>query len=238
MRRALAYSLIQLFAMTIAVEDEIMGELMFSGWLLLIGCTYLVMWCGAIARRLITGRDKSKQPRIHASPTVLTIDEGATLSSFVGVFVIVGALFWSSMAVIVIWKVVDLFAQLPSGEGILLWIPGLLSRFLLLGSIYLGFSRSGVVIDGEAKSLTFWWGLVVPMKKRTIRVSDYDKVTVEKNKRKAGARHTGFVIRLDGPIRSMQLHASEFADRQSVLAVAKQVSNVTRIPVHDSCGLD
>ena len=95
-------------------------------------------------------------------------------------------------------------AGLPDGAA-----PGrgavvLLGLAMMLVGFVFVLARKGVIVDGDARTVTFWWGLGVPLRKICSNIGAYTRVGVSAEERRSKAEHgpeyyTVHVVSLLGP---------------------------------------
>jgi len=74
---------------------------------------------------------------------------------------------------------------------------------MLVGLVFV-LARKAVIVDGDASTVTFWWGVGVALRKRCLSIRAYTRVGVSSEDRRSKAEHgpeyyTIHVVSLLGP---------------------------------------
>lgn len=97
------------------------------------------------------------------------------------------------------------------------------SIFVAVGGA-ITFGRAGVVIDKASHTITTWWGLLVPMHKKTHPLAAYDRVTVSREVRRSkNSTYTVYPVRIESDDHRISYceHQDPLKSRQEAETVAK-----------------
>ncbi len=104
--------------------------------------------------------------------------------------------------------------------------------FAFVGSMFL-FGRAGVVIDKSSGSVTKWWGLLVPMKSTTYKISQFEKVALSKEiRRSKNSSYTVYPVKLVGSADEVDISAER--DFNKGRSDAEKLAKFLNLPIHDS----
>jgi len=103
----------------------------------------------------------------------------------------------------------------------------------MLGLVFVG-GRNGKVFDGRRRTLVSWWGFLVPMRSKEVRLAAYSMVVLSKEVRRSkNSSTTLYPIRLEGDATEV-LGVDQCLDYLQARRVAEAVSKVARLPLTDS----
>jgi len=93
------------------------------------------------------------------------------------------------------------------------------------------FGRSGKDLDRRTDTLTTWWGVVVPFRRKVYRLSDVQRVSLTREVRRSrNSSYTVFPVRLHG----LNVILEESRDPDKARAAAEQVAKFLGCPLADS----
>jgi hypothetical protein len=116
--------------------------------------------------------------------------------------------------------------------------PLVLAILLPLGPLFTGvgfvlmLSRSGFIIDRKRCSVTQWWGLLIPMKRKEYSLDHFTNVRIEF---RAGDRHSPdtFPISLVASGSQASLPIVDLTDYEMALNAADELASFTGKPLED-----
>lgn len=213
------------------------GESAMGNILAVVGYAYMTMLLAMVGQRLVRGAGRDK-PQVSVANAVLAINQGAGLSSLVGWFMIVAALFWSSLAVAALGIALEKFARAESeGSGSLLCGVAFLCVTLVVSSTWLGLGRWGVVIDSKRNAVLCWWGLAVPIWTRAYGFTDFTSLRIVPKQTQGWFRlRRSTAIHLEGRDRVLCLCVLD--DSRRAHALARRVATLTQLPLQDATAYD
>jgi len=109
------------------------------------------------------------------------------------------------------------------------------SVFTLIG-VALTFGRSGMVIDRRKRTIMYWYGLLVPMKKTFRHLHYYNRITVEKDLRRAEKRtYYAYPIVLKGSRDASEgIVFDEPTDYPEARRTAEEIATFLKLPLADT----
>jgi hypothetical protein len=116
--------------------------------------------------------------------------------------------------------------------------PIILAIILPLGPLFAGvgfalmLSRSGLILDRKTNSVTQWWGLVVPMKKREFNLDHFLKIRVGFREGDRNSADT-FSISLVGANPNSTLHVLDFTSYEMAVKAADELASFIDKPIED-----
>ena len=193
-----------------------------------IFAAYLALLVVVAARRVVRGKAATEDTVVCIADGVAEIRQGADPGTLVGLFLIAASFLWTTVGVAVGGGALNMLLELPGGVlstiGIFYLALIAFAAFIILWSIWLGFGSWGVRIDGPARCVTTWWGLMRPWRRRVRPLSDFDAVAVRLGPRR-GFRARSYTVGLEGG----EAHSSRsrlMAEPRTALELAKQVAAV------------
>jgi hypothetical protein len=110
--------------------------------------------------------------------------------------------------------------------------PIVLAILLPLGPLFAGvgfvliLSRSGFIIDRKRCSVTQWWGLLIPMKRREYSLDDFEQVRIELREGDKNSPDS-FPISLVGAGSQASLPIVDLTDYEMALETAHELAHFT-----------
>ena len=201
----------------------------FACWAWFILGAYVIVFVLYLCR----GSKSTHRDILATSDHLATVSQGARWQSLSGLLLIISSLVWSTVGTVVAYGAWGMLQDLQTS----LWTPiggALLCQFVLavlfvLWSIWTGFGRWGVVVDGRSKKVETWWGLVVPLARKSFDISEFSSVSV----RALGRRRRRFQVRLEGAKRSLLLDRSVCRDPEEARQLATEVAAAGGLEVRD-----
>ncbi len=104
--------------------------------------------------------------------------------------------------------------------------------FAATGAAFI-FGRGGKTLNRRTNEMTTWWGLLVPFKSTTYQLSDFERVTVSRERRKSKNSHyTVFPVRIDGS-KPGAVKIDEPKSEPQALELAEELAKFLEIPLID-----
>jgi hypothetical protein len=207
-----------------------------ASWLYLILVVYLVLLVVVAVRRVVRGKAATESAIVSIRDGHAEIRQGADPATLVGLFLIAASFLWISVGVAVGAAAISMLQTLPMGFAS---TPGLFyiglaafAVFLILWSTWLGFGVWGVAIDRDAKTVTTWWGLMRPWRRRVRPLGDFSSVAVRLGPRR-GIRARSFTVGLEGNHKPVLLDRGTWQNREQAMDLGKQVADVTGLTLKD-----
>lgn len=205
-------------------------------WLYLILVVYLVLLVVVAVRRVVRGKAATESAVVSIRDGRAEIRQGADPATLVGLFLIAASFLWTSIGVAVFAAAISMLQTLPMGvasaPGVFYVGLAAFAAFMILWSIWLGFGTWGVEIDREAKTVTTWWGLVRPWRRRVRSLGDFSSVAVRLGPRR-GIRARSFTVGLEGNHKPVLLDRGAWQSRDQAMELGKQVAEVSGLTLKD-----
>ncbi len=153
---------------------------------------------------------------MHRDPDRYSVKRGGGCLTLIGL-----AVFLSGVGPIIhalAWGTESGSGKLPLSAAIAGGLPMALFGFAIM------FGRSVVDIDSRSRTITKWWGVLVPFKSTTISFDEMRAVSISREKRRSGdSSVTVFPVRIEGKRGAIDTHQlGEYADaRRRAEEVAK-----------------
>ncbi len=154
-------------------------------------------------------------------------------SDVVGCVVVAGLLFTAGGVLTIAFAMgqIPVEASLEPDLKIAAQVVGALVA--LLGLAFMG-GRNGKVFDGRRRTLVSWWGFLVPMRSKEVRLAAYSMVVLSKEiRRSKNSSTTLYPIRLEGDATEV-LGIDQCLDYLQARRLAEAIAKVVRLPLTDS----
>lgn len=104
--------------------------------------------------------------------------------------------------------------------------------FAAVGAAFV-FGRAGKIVDRRARTVTTWWGLLVPFAHTVYRLDEFDRVTISREVRRSkNSTYTVYPVRFEGRTQPVKLEEPQaYAEARQD---AEQLAKFLRWPVADS----
>lgn len=146
----------------------------------------------------------------------------------------VGALFLFLEAMFCIFIFTD--AEFRKDMAAMIVTLAMSSIFGLVG-IGLMFGRSGMILNRHTKTITKWWGILVPMHRTGYSWIDFDQVIVNREVRRTQkSSYTVFPVRLRNTQLDKKVNVEENTDYLTSRRTAETLAKFIKIPMADSSG--
>ena len=97
------------------------------------------------------------------------------------------------------------------------------------------FGRAGLTIDKSTNRLIKWWGLGVPMKTKEYNLSLYDRIAIDRERRKSGkSSRTVYPVRLQGSGGFETVEYAAPSDYQEARRIGEELAKFLDVNLEDS----
>ena len=94
------------------------------------------------------------------------------------------------------------------------------------------FYRSKTIIDRDQGTIHHWWGILIPMKHRYVKIDDVSSITITREIRKSDkSTYTVYPVRAEGTGEALKI--KEPRDYNQARAEAERIAKVIQKPIHD-----
>jgi hypothetical protein len=207
-----------------------------ASWLYLILVVYLVLLVVVAVRRVLRGKAATESAVVSIRDGRAEIRQGADPNTLVGIFLMAASFLWTTVGVAVGAAAISMLQTLPSG---ITSVPGMFylgltvfAVFMVLWSVWLGFGIWGVEIDRQAQTVSTWWGLMRPWRRRVRSLGDFNAIAIRLGPRR-GIRARSFTVGLEGNHKPILLDRGAWQSREQALDLGKQVAEVSGLTLKD-----
>jgi hypothetical protein len=211
---------------------------LFVYWLYLILAVYFTLLLVMVVQRARRGTQAAgATSAVQVHERTIEARHGADPRTLVGLFVIAAALLGMTVSLGVGLGAIHTLTGLPggvlSGGGLFMLVSALVALASLCWSVWLGFGRWGVKIDGDARTVVSWWGFLVPMKSRQYRLETFNAVVVRSGPKKLLTRGPTYTIGLEGTPRPVLVDRATCETRERAQELARRLAKITGLTVQD-----
>lgn len=202
---------------------------LFAAWAWLVLGTYVIVlvlysWRGA---------SSSRRDILQVSDHLATVVQGARWQTLSGLLLISSSVMWGTVGAVVAygaWGMLqDLQTTIWSPMGTALLCELILALLFVARCVWIGFGRWGVTMDGSARTVSTWWGIIAPFTRKSFSINDFSAVSV----RKVGRRGRRFQVRLEHPQRPILVDRSVCRDPEDARQLAAEMAAVAKLEVQD-----